>query len=97
MMPPLSSLKTGILVLLGLAVLYGLHRLACWAEDHGHIYYRRKGGTSGALSNAALEVQALLEPSKRYVLEERRRDQTDEEDSGDPPHGRASGTSKGVV
>ncbi len=68
-----------------LVALYGLHRLALWAEGRGWIYYRKRRGTSGALGNAALEIHALLEPSKRYVLEERRRDDAEEEGSGDPP------------
>ncbi len=68
-----------------LVALYGLHRLALWAERHGWIYYRKRRGTSGALGSAALEIHAMLEPSKRYVLEERRRDDTEDEESGDPP------------
>ena len=66
------------------AVLYGLHRLAVWAERRGWIYYReRKGG--GALGNALLEVHALLEPSRRRVIEVRRRDEEENDASGDPP------------
>ena len=71
----------------GLAALYGLHRLAVWAEGRGFIYYREKRGSSGALSNSFLELQSLFEPSKRYVLEEKTRDRVQEEKSGDPDPG----------
>jgi hypothetical protein len=66
------------------AVLYGIHRLAIWAERRGWIYYQKKSG-SASLSSAALEVQSLFEPSKRYVLEEMAREPDANEDSGDPP------------
>ncbi|MBZ5641055.1 MAG: hypothetical protein LAO51_20130 [Acidobacteriia bacterium] len=74
--------------LVGLAViagLYGLHRIAVWAERRGWIYYRSKHGSSGALGNALLEVHAILEPSARYVLEERTKDDAEADESGDPP------------
>jgi len=53
-------------------------------EAKGWIYYQKKRGSSGALSSAALELQSMLEPSKRYVLEERRREDIEEPASGDP-------------
>ncbi len=70
---------------LALAALYGLHRLATWAERRGYIYYLHKRGSSGSLGSAALTVHAMLEPSNRYVLEERQKDESEEEASGDPP------------
>jgi hypothetical protein len=73
------------LVMGGAIILYGLHRLATWAEERGWIYYRKKHGSSGTLSTAVLEVQSLLEPSKQYVLEEKERDQGEEDAEGDPP------------
>jgi len=67
------------------AGLYGLHRLAVWAERRGFIYYLRKHGTSGTLGNAFLEVQSLFEPSARAALEERVKDDNEADASGDPP------------
>ena len=64
-------------VLAGAGVLYGLHRLSSWMEDRGWIYYRKKRGSSGS----------MLEPGKRYVLEEKRKEDVDDEESGDPPAG----------
>jgi hypothetical protein len=69
-------------ILAGLA-LYGAHRLGLWAERRGWIYYRQRRGSSGTLSQAMLEVQALVEPAKRYVLEEQRRDEVEAGESGD--------------
>ncbi len=84
-------MKLAVLAVLGVGVLYCLHRLAVWAEQRGWIYYRKKHGSSGTLSSAVLEVQSLLEPSKQYVLEEKTREQVEEEDSGDPPKARNRG------
>jgi len=67
------------------AVLYGLHWLLSWAEGRGWIYYRKKHGSASALGNAFLELQSMIEPSKRHVIEEMRKDEADSEESGDPP------------
>lgn len=74
-----------LLGFLALAGLYALHRLGLWAERRGWVYYRTKHGSSGALANAALEVHSLLDPSARYVVEEKTRDQVEDDQSGDPP------------
>jgi hypothetical protein len=73
-----------VLAVVGLVALGALHRAALWAEARGLIHYRRRGA-SGALGNALLEVQAILEPSKRHVIEERLRDPAEDAESGDPP------------
>jgi hypothetical protein len=75
-------------VLVGIAVLgalYCLHRTAMWAEGRGWIYYRTKHGSSGALGNAFLEAQAIIEPSAKHVVEERRKDGLDAAKAGDSP------------
>ena len=64
---------------------YGLHRLGLWMEARGWIYYRKKHGSSSGLGTAFLEIQSLFEPSKRHVLEVRRNEDSEDEDSGDPP------------
>jgi len=65
--------------------LCALHRLALWAETRGWINYRRRRGGSGALGTALLEVQRILEPSKRHVVEERVRKRPSTQESGDKP------------
>ena len=75
----------GLAVLAGLGAVYGLHRIALWAERRGWIYYLTKHGSSGALGNALLAAQAIIEPSAKHVLEERMKDDLEAEESGDPP------------
>jgi hypothetical protein len=67
------------------AVLYGSHRLALWAEDRGWIYYLRRKPSSSSLGNAFLEVQSLVEPEKRQLVEARKAEEVEEDDQGDPP------------
>lgn len=67
------------------AGLYGLHRFSVWAESRGRVKFRDRRGSSGALGSAFLELQSMLEPSKRHVVEERRKEDVDESDAGDPP------------
>lgn len=47
--------------LAALAGLYGLHRIALWAERRGWIYYGNKHGSSGALGSALLESLGFSE------------------------------------
>lgn len=56
-------------------------------EERGWLYYRHKRGSSGSLGSAFLEVQALLEPGKRHVLEVVREEDEEQDPSGDPPDG----------
>jgi hypothetical protein len=77
---------TSILVVLGIvAGLFLLDRLLLALERRGWIYYRKRRGSSGALGNSMLEVQKILEPSKRHVVEERLRDADGPQESGDQP------------
>jgi hypothetical protein len=60
------SLVLGSLALIGivvLIVLVGAGAIAMIARS------RSKHGTSGSLSSAALEIQSLLEPEKKRVVE----------------------------
>lgn len=69
---------------LGVA-LYALHRLSVWMEARGWVKFKDRRGSSGALGSAFLELQSMIEPSKRHVVEERRKEDVDESDAGDPP------------
>lgn len=53
---------------------------------------QRHHGTSGSLGNAFLEAQALLEPEKRHVLEERLTEKREDGEPGAPPQPRDTGT-----
>jgi hypothetical protein len=72
-------------VLVILIALYGVHRLALWAEDRGWIYYTRRKPTASSLGNAFLEVQSLIEPEKRQLAEVQKAEIIEEDEQGDPP------------
>jgi hypothetical protein len=67
----------------GLA-LFVLDRLALAMERRGWIYYRKKKPSSTSLGNAFLNLQSLIEPGTRQVVEVRR-EKKDQHDSGDEP------------
>ncbi len=75
-----------LLAVVGLLVLLGFlaDRVLRKMEDRGWIYYRKKHGTSNRLGDAALNIQSILEPSKRHVIEEKKRE-PDETRSAAPP------------
>ncbi len=74
-----------IVGLLLVACVYALHRLALWLESRGHLYYLHRQPSSSALGNAALEIQSILEPSKKAMVEVKREERRRESPSGDPP------------
>jgi hypothetical protein len=55
------------------------------AERHGFVYWRRRSASTSALGTALLGLQAILEPDKHHVVEERVRGDADEDADGDPP------------
>jgi hypothetical protein len=70
------NLVFGSLLIIGFGVLIlllGVIAIAAISRSRG------KHGTSGSLSSAALEIQSLLEPEKKRVVETMRA----EEESGD--------------
>ena len=78
-------MKVVLVLVLVCGALYLLHRLALWAEDRGWIYYQRRKPSRTALGNAFLEVQAIVEPGKRLLLEARQEQACEEDESGEPP------------
>ena len=73
--------------LTAVVAIYAAHRLSCWAEDRGWIYYRKRSGRPGTAASAFLEIHSMMEPSKKHVLEVTREGEhkTERDDSGDPP------------
>jgi hypothetical protein len=55
------------------------------AERYGLVYWRRRSASTSALGTALLGLQAILEPDKHHVVEERVRGDSDEDADGDPP------------
>jgi hypothetical protein len=54
-------------VLAGLLALYGLHRLALWMEERGHIYYLHKK-PKGSAVGCFVAFQQAIEPRVEHVL-----------------------------
>jgi len=69
----------------GCAGLYALHRLALWAESRGWIYYMKKRAQGGSLGSAFLEVQSIVQPETRHVIEMRQDERAERDDEGGQP------------
>lgn len=65
--------------------LYLADRLLLKVEERGWIYYRKKRGHTDRIGQAALRLQAILEPSKQHVIEERQKTAPEERHDGAPP------------
>jgi hypothetical protein len=66
--------------------LYLLDRLLLWMERRGWVYWRKtKRSTGPGMGNALLEIQSMVEPSARHVLEIRREVKEESPQPGDPP------------
>jgi len=75
-----------VVILLAVAVaLVVFDRLLLAAEERGWIYYRKKNASPGTRASAALEIQALLEPGRTYTIEAVHREESEKDDSGEPP------------
>jgi hypothetical protein len=74
-----------VLLLVITAAILIVTTIAISAIIRGHD--RGRHGTSGSLGSAMLEMQSLLEPGKKQVLEARRQleESEDDDESGDPP------------
>ncbi|HKV07547.1 MAG TPA: hypothetical protein VJ725_05355 [Thermoanaerobaculia bacterium] len=78
-------MKITILLLLGAAALFLLDRLGLYLESRGWIYYRKTKASPASLGNALLELQSILEPGKRNVVEVRTEEVVEGDEEGDPP------------
>jgi hypothetical protein len=78
--------------ILGIATaLFALHLLALWMERRGWLYYVKKQGSGGAAGNAFLEIQSLLKPETKNVLQMRRERRVERDDKGEPKQPGGSG------
>jgi hypothetical protein len=57
----------GLIIVGGLAALYGLHRLGLWLEKRGWLFYKHKKPSSSAAS-CFVALQQVLEPPIKHVL-----------------------------
>jgi hypothetical protein len=80
-----NMLKGAILVAAGSILLILLHRLLLRMEEKGYIYYMKSKGIVDRAGIAMVEMQSLLEPGKRHVIQEQRKETRQDEDTGAPP------------
>jgi hypothetical protein len=66
------------------AALFALHLLALWMERRGWIYYVKKQPSASAVGTAVLEIQSLLQPEKKHVIQMRRERRVQKDDTGEP-------------
>lgn len=76
-------MKTGLILAAIVCGLWLVHRLALWMEDRGWIYWTRSRGYGTRAGNAMLEVQGLLEPEKRHVIEMKQDIKAESDGQGD--------------
>lgn len=78
-------LVAGAILAIG-AALYLFDRLLLWMERKGWVYWRKtKRRTGPGVGNALLEIQTLVEPAARHVLELRQEVKEDSPNPADPP------------
>ena len=77
-------MRTVLLVVVVAVAIVCLDRLLLAAERRGWIYYRHSRGRSGSAASAFLEIQSMMEPSRKHVIEARQEKEEDDE-AGDPP------------
>ena len=66
-----------------LGSVFVLHRVASYAEDRGWIYYRKKKASPGTASRAFLELQSMVDPRSRHVIEAEEQDPESEDAEGE--------------
>jgi hypothetical protein len=76
--------------------LLALDRLLLSMERRGWIYYRKKQPNRTSLGNAFLEIQSILEPSKKMMVVAKKEEKKEQAESGDPPRAGDDGENKGA-
>jgi hypothetical protein len=76
------SLRIFLWLALIVGLLFAFDRLLLYMERRGCIYYRKKKSSPGSVGNAFLEIQKFLEPSKKYVLQIRKEEKREQEETG---------------
>ena len=72
--------------LISLAVVFGafvIDRLLLWAEDRDWIYYRKRKPNITSLSTALFQMQAIVQPEKQHIVEQKLEIKEDEDEDGD--------------
>lgn len=66
------------------AGLYGLHRLAAWAENRGWIHYLKGHGGGGAMAGILQDIETHVQPRVEHVRTAQRGVHAEERRDGDP-------------
>lgn len=90
-------METAFTVVLIAAGAWLLHRVLCYAEDRGWIYYRRKRGSYGGL-HVTTNFLNMYDPSRRHLQEVVREAEwkRDDDDDGGGPKVRSSAARSGT-
>jgi hypothetical protein len=83
-------MRITIVLVVAMLALWLADRLLLAAEARGWIYYRRRKASPGTRASAFLEMQSMFEPGRTHEVEAIRREESERDDSGDPP---STGTS----
>ncbi len=78
----LLSVAKGVAVVGGLAL---LDRVALWLEAKGYLYYRRRSASGPSSGSVLVNLAAVFEPSKQYVIEAKRQEHSEVREDGAPP------------
>lgn len=62
-------IKILILILFCGIILFLCHKLCLWLERQGLLYYRDKKSSSAVIGETLQELNAILQPSARHVME----------------------------
>jgi hypothetical protein len=73
-----------IAAVLAVTVIFTFHRLLLWMERKGWIYYRKSSSHSGALGNAFMAVQSILDPEAGRAAEYQQHEEQAVTESGEP-------------
>jgi len=57
-------------------------RLLLYMEKRGWIYYRKKKPNPASVGDAFLEIQKFLEPTKKYVVQVRKNEKGEQQETG---------------
>jgi hypothetical protein len=79
-----TLVKVSIWLAIAIVALWAIDTLLLWAEGRGWIFYRRNKPTRGALGNAFLEINGIIDQGKKVILREMKKTEHDESHSGDP-------------
>lgn len=79
------NMKATLIILGIVATLWLLDRGALAMERRGWIYWRKRRASPGTRAGAFLEMQSLLEPGRKHVIEAQSEHEEKKSDAAAPP------------